>query len=734
MTDFIREVKKEASGQWMRLLPELAPVDAGNLTGKHGPCPMCGGKDRFRAFNDFEVTGGTTCNQCGHFPDGISTLAWLNGIGQGDSAKLIAGHLGLDRRNGHAGPISVRTADGAGVELRDRAYRAILEECRLSDEDRAGLQQRGLDDATIDRIGYGSIEPSQGREAAQRVLTRTGLTEDELCRVPGVVRKNGTPTLTAWLGPGLLIPCLDGDGHIQALKVRRRHPVDGQPRYLSLSGGKNHDQNAGAHCHVSLGNPSTSTTVRVTEGELKADIASALSQLPTISVPGINQWRLAIPVLKRLGAKHVLVSYDALEFQDENKPTAREAVAFARELLTQGFEVEIETWHPEDGKGIDDVIANGGETSAMELDGLLSLRPDLNVGDESGSNEEPLMPVSVGTLIKQYPTLKPPVVEGLLRQGEVANIIAASKVGKSWLAYGVALSVATGRPWLDTFDTVAGQVLLIDNELHSETIANRIPKVAGALFIPAREYEDCIDILSLRGRLTDYHGLRRAIDQVKSREYRLIIVDAHYRMLPSGFSENENASMAAIYNLLDSYAAKTGAAWVLIHHTSKGAQGDKSVTDVGAGAGSQSRAADAHLVLRDHQQPDHAVLDAALRSWQRIEPITLQWDFPLWRPVDVDPAKLKGNLTRGEQKQAEKDRDGKNKICDTLAERIGATNKELQEATGISRERLTRLLCQMMADGELTSTSVLRRGNSCELFNLATTPLIDDVGDQQSPS
>jgi hypothetical protein len=38
---------------------------------------------------------------------------------------------------------------------------------------------------------------------------------------------------------------------------------------------------------------------------------------------------------------------------------------------------------------------------------------------------------------------------------------------------------ATGRPWLG-FHTVKGDVLILDNELHGETSANRIPKVADA--------------------------------------------------------------------------------------------------------------------------------------------------------------------------------------------------------------------------------------------------------------
>ena len=60
----------------------------------------------------------------------------------------------------------------------------------------------------------------------------------------------------------------------------------------------------------------------------------------------------------------------------------------------------------------------------------------------NGTDKASIVPV--GELVKQHAQLRPPVVEGLLRRGETANIIAAAKVGKSWLAYSLALSVVTG--------------------------------------------------------------------------------------------------------------------------------------------------------------------------------------------------------------------------------------------------------------------------------------------------
>ncbi len=51
------------TGRWSWLLQEFG-IDATFLVNKHGPCPMCGGKDRFR-FDDKAGKGTWFCNGCG---------------------------------------------------------------------------------------------------------------------------------------------------------------------------------------------------------------------------------------------------------------------------------------------------------------------------------------------------------------------------------------------------------------------------------------------------------------------------------------------------------------------------------------------------------------------------------------------------------------------------------------------------------------------------------------------
>ncbi len=262
--------------------------------------------------------------------------------------------------------------------------------------------------------------------------------------------------------------------------------------------------------------------------------------------------------------------------------------------------------------------------------------------ENPSSNPPPPEPPTIGDLLLECPSLRLPVIQGLLRQGETMNLIASPKTGKSWLAADLALMFATGQPLFDTFATVPGKVLLIDNELHKETIAFRMAKVADARGIAEPEFASQIHVESLRGRLLDLPALTSWFARFPKGQFPVVIIDSLYRMLPPETDENDNAAMCRLYNLIDAYADQLGAAFILVHHTSKGNQSGKGVTDVGSGAGSISRATDSHLILRPHAEPNCAVLEAAVRSWPPVEPRVLRWTFPVWTPdPELDPEQLR---------------------------------------------------------------------------------------------
>src|SRR5690606_14311937 len=63
-------------GRWRDILEALG-VPAEFLTRRNGPCPHCGGKDRWR-FTDHNQAGGWWCNHCGT-GDGFDLLQQFHG-------------------------------------------------------------------------------------------------------------------------------------------------------------------------------------------------------------------------------------------------------------------------------------------------------------------------------------------------------------------------------------------------------------------------------------------------------------------------------------------------------------------------------------------------------------------------------------------------------------------------------------------------------------------------------
>ena len=341
---------------------------------------------------------------------------------------------------------------------------------------------------------------------------------------------------------------------------------------------------------------------------------------------------------------------------------------------------------------------------------------------------------SLGELLDESTELRRPVIERLLREGETMNVIAPPKAGKSWLVVDLALSVASGRRWLGEFETARGNVLILDNELHAETSANRVPKVAAARDIPLEEVQDTLYVDNMRGRLTDIFGLGRYFGTIEPGCFKVIVLDAFYRFIPQGTEENDNGAMAAVYNQIDRYADRLNCCFILIHHTTKGNQSGKSVTDVGAGAGSQSRAADSHLILRPHREDDAVVLEAAVRSWPPLPPRVLRWEFPVWQGDEtLDPAALRtqGRRKRKPEETPASERWDYTRFAEELVGEEPAPKaciiQEAEEA-GLSNNRAEKLLRRAEGYGLVHRW----RGEGRQPISFATVPQPVDPGEEHS--
>lgn len=126
---------ERARNRWREILPQLG-VDTRFLHNTHGPCPLCGGKDRYR-FDDKDGTGSYFCSQCGAGV-GIIMVRKLKGWDYKTACDEI------DRILGDAQPAPDATARNQGNSTALARVERALADARNPDVVSAYLQRRGL--------------------------------------------------------------------------------------------------------------------------------------------------------------------------------------------------------------------------------------------------------------------------------------------------------------------------------------------------------------------------------------------------------------------------------------------------------------------------------------------------------------------------------------------------------------------------------------------------------------
>lgn len=311
------------------------------------PCPMCGRPD-----------------WCSISADGVWALCRRVDTGAGIHRTDKSGaDYWLYRLDGQSPcrqltrePPSPSLPERADPATLDRVYRALLAWLPLSATHRQALRQRGLSDREIVRRGYRTL-PTHGRAIRARQLVE-GFGADVCARIPGLyLAARGRQQWWSLAGmPGLLIPVRNVAGRIVALKVRADQPGEGS-KYTYLSSIHHRGSGPGAPVHVPLHTLSPGAPMRITEGELKADVATVLSGVLTIAMPGVSAWRKVLPVLQDLQTTRVLLAFDA---DWRTNPHVAQALGhIASALVKAGYEVQVEDWEPSRGKGIDDLLTAG---------------------------------------------------------------------------------------------------------------------------------------------------------------------------------------------------------------------------------------------------------------------------------------------------------------------------------------------------------------------------------------
>lgn len=90
-TQTVTQISAAARGKWPVIL-QMLRIDVPE-NGRHGPCPKCGGKDRFR-LDDLDGRGTWICSQCGN-GDGLDLVKLMTGYGVRKAAQEVAQVLNI---------------------------------------------------------------------------------------------------------------------------------------------------------------------------------------------------------------------------------------------------------------------------------------------------------------------------------------------------------------------------------------------------------------------------------------------------------------------------------------------------------------------------------------------------------------------------------------------------------------------------------------------------------------
>ena len=335
-------------------------------------CPYCGDY-KYRMYLSHKPENATFwCHNCGTGGNAITLYVDFNPEGRrlsnGEAFRELLRHPGVrcdevsyEKQQRQEDPIRP-------LHERSEIYLELLKMLPLERKHYVNLHNRGLSDEIIRGNMYRSIPTNYGLR--QRIVADLARRYD-LSGAPGFYTKNHQWQMSNCKLSGILLPVADHQNYIQGLQIRLDDPPpkmvvlpDGTRaekkgerfRWLSsggMSDGKKYYENGtGIPSYIHVVGDLSSDTLHITEGPLKADIASYLSGGELfIGLTGVQNVAFLKDVILQLKPKRILECIDMDIRTNENVQKAQSKIRAICAPLVQDYRPF--TW-PVEQKGIDD--------------------------------------------------------------------------------------------------------------------------------------------------------------------------------------------------------------------------------------------------------------------------------------------------------------------------------------------------------------------------------------------
>lgn len=277
-----------ARGRWFDILRQLG-VEERFLRNKHGPCPLCGGEDRFR-FDDKDGNGTWYCNRCGAGA-GTELVMKIRGVPFKEACGLI------DPLVGQSAMHSERKKSDPRPRLVKIASESVR--CEEGGEVWKYLRNRGL-----------KVPPGVREHAGLSYFEEGNLSGRYPAMVSRMVKADGSKAVSL---------------HITYLQSGSKAPVSAQKKMMTPDGTM-------AGCAIRL--YPMAERMAIAEGIETAIAYSEMTGYPcwaTTSANLLSQW------VPPAGVKSIIVAGD----NDANFVGQHHAYALADVLVRKGFAVDV---------------------------------------------------------------------------------------------------------------------------------------------------------------------------------------------------------------------------------------------------------------------------------------------------------------------------------------------------------------------------------------------------------
>jgi 5S rRNA maturation endonuclease (ribonuclease M5) len=344
-------------------------------------------------------------------------------------------------------------------------------------------------------------------------------------------------------------------------------------------------------------------TIFVVEGEKDVHAIESAGATATCNAGGAGKW---LDEYSR-----ILAGADIVIVADKDGPGYQHAHRVAASLQAAGCTVTIT--QAATGKDAADHLAAG-----HTLD-------DLELYEPAGAEDAPDTPPVVPNLLDiqwardhAHDVDSQPPIGWLIRgvwPGDAHGVLAAEqKAGKTWANLDLAVSVASGTPWMGVYpiDT-AGPVVLFLGEGGKRKMLRRLRAICEHRGV---RYEDLpIRVCFKVPHLTSDLHLAAIAEEVDATRPALVVIDPLY-LAARGAKTSQLNEMGEHLENIQHVAMRHGAALAIIHHWNKTGEGKGAKRMTGAGGAEWGRVLVSVSIITKHTDRD------TMRS-----SVVLDWDF-----------------------------------------------------------------------------------------------------------